>query len=276
MKRYYIGTAIAAALVFFAGCSEKPEDEGKTPAGPSNRSVAEIQYVSRLADATLISSEADFDAINNYMVNTLKGKEKASLTILDRMDGASVPKMMQLSVNTFRWNTYALNNVTSASASEGSAIYFNEPSASVTSHKAGSGAWLCGFCPSVAGVFQKLDGEGNITSSNNVSSDVNFYTVRLSTEEQIAGFGGASGAMNTVKAQYKNMLVLGTVKTDLFGKLQSAVTAADAAYKATEIVRGTGYTLFMVSAERYWSYYDVEETQLAGGIKAYAVHVGWK
>lgn len=31
-----------------------------------------------------------------------------------------------------------------------------------------------------------------------------------------------------------------------------------------------------VSAERYWNYYDVKETGLAGGINAYAIHLGWK
>lgn len=276
MKRYYIGTVLASVLVLFAGCSEKPDDGGVAPQNPASRAIAEIQYVSRLTDGALISSEADYNAINDYMVNTLKGRENASLTILDRMDGAAVSKMMQISVNTNRWTAFALNNVTSSSGPEGSAMYFNDPSSSIMSYKAGSGAYLCGFAPSVAGAFQKLDGEGNITSSNNVTSAVNFYTVRLDTEEQIAGFGGASGAMNTVKSQYRNMLVLGTVKNSLFGKLESAVTSADAAYKAMEIVKGADYTIFMVSADRYWNYYDVKETGLAGGINAYAIHLGWK
>ncbi|MCM1503466.1 MAG: hypothetical protein NC115_12510 [Bacteroidales bacterium] len=276
MRRYYIYTVLVSAVGILGGCSEKPGNDDVPPQGPSSRSVAEIQYVSRLTDGTLIASEADFSSINDYMVNTLEGKEKASLTVLDRMDGVSVARMMQLSVNTYRWTAYALNNVTSASASEGSAVYFNEPASSIMSYKSGDGAWLCGFTPSVAGAFQKLDAEGNVTSSNNVNSDVNFYTVRLSTEEQISGFGGVSGAMNTVKTSHRNMIVIGTVKNSLFSKLQSAVASVDSAYKAIEIVKGTDYTLFMVSADRYWNYYDVQETQLNGGIKAYAVHVGWK
>ncbi|MCM1178145.1 MAG: hypothetical protein NC308_09835 [Clostridium sp.] len=276
MKRYKIVALLAMAAGIMAGCTDKPEGEDNNPQTPTSRAVAEIQFVSRLDEDSLINSDSDFNTINNYMVKTLKGKENASLTVLDRTDGGTVSEMLEISVNTYRWAAFALNNVVSSGSYEGSTIFFNEPSSSISSFAAGNGAYLCGCAPEVAGAFQKLDGDGNIISSNNVASTVNFYTVRLSTEEQISGFGGASGAMNTVKTQYRNMIVLGTVKNSLFDKLQSAVASVDSAYKAIEIVNGTDYTLFMVSADRYWNYYDVQETQLNGGIKAYAVHVGWK
>lgn len=75
--RYLKAIALFSAAVFFAGCSEKG---GETPGGedkPSNRSIAEIQFVSRLTDGTLVGTDGDFNSINDYMVNTLKGRKEA-------------------------------------------------------------------------------------------------------------------------------------------------------------------------------------------------------
>ncbi|MDE6872211.1 MAG: hypothetical protein K2J62_08870 [Bacteroidales bacterium] len=277
MKRYNAISVLALAAGLFIGCTEKEGDNGSSAGqGPVSRAVAEIQFVSRLDEGTLVTSDADCNTLNDYMVKTLNGKQGASLTVLDRTDGATVSQMLEISVNTYRWSAFALNSVSSGSY-EGSTIFFNQPSNGIFSFASGDGAYLCGLAPEVAGVFQKLDAEGNIISSNNVTSAVNFYTVRLSSEEQIAGFGGASGAMNTVKAQYRNMIVIGTVKNGLMDKLKDAVQSADSTYSAIEIVKGVDYTVFMLGSDRYWNYYDFDEMKLtSNGISAYAIHVGWK
>ena len=274
--RYLKAIALFSAAVFFAGCSEKG---GETPGGedkPSNRSIAEIQFVSRLTDGTLVGTDGDFSSINDYMVNTLKGRKEASLTLLDRMDGAQVKKIMDLSVNTYRWNTFALNRMASASVYEGSAVFFNNPASSVASYSSGNGSYVCGLVPSVAGKYQKLDADGNVISSNDVTSDINFYTVRFSSEDQINAFGGASGTMMTIKQAARNMILIGTVKNSLFDKLSGAVTAADSAYNVKEIAKGKDYTIFMLSNSRFWNYYGYEEVPLAGDIVSYEISVGWK
>ena len=36
-------------------------------------------------------------------VNTLKSREEAWLTVFDRSDNANLDKVMQISINTYRW-----------------------------------------------------------------------------------------------------------------------------------------------------------------------------
>lgn len=45
-------------------------------AKPSDKFNARIQFVSRLSDGALITGDADYTALNNYMVNTLKSREE--------------------------------------------------------------------------------------------------------------------------------------------------------------------------------------------------------
>lgn len=275
--RYFKAIALFSAAVFFAGCSDKG---GETPGGnegaPSNRSIATIQFVSRLNDGSLVASDAEFKALHDYMVNELKGREGASLTVLDRMDGSAVSKIMELSVDTYRWQTFALNRMASKTSFEGSAVFFNEPASSITSYPSGKGAYICGLLPSVAGKFQKLDADGNITSSNDVTQVINFYTVRFSTEEQINAFGGAAGVMASIKTAARNMVCIGTVKTALFDKLSSAVKGVDSGYSVHEVVKGSDYTVFMLGGDKFWNYYGCDKTEFKEGFAAYTINVGWK
>ena len=85
-KRYLsIFLALALAAPVFTGCDNGLDEykSGETIAPPSDKFKAEIQFVSRLTDGALAGSDADYAAIDNYMVNTLEGRGKSWLTVLD-------------------------------------------------------------------------------------------------------------------------------------------------------------------------------------------------
>ena len=133
-KRYLsIFLALALAAPVFTGCDNGLDEykSGETIAPPSDKFKAEIQFVSRLTDGALAGSDADYAAIDNYMVNTLEGRGKSWLTVLDRADGANLPKTMQTALNTKRWTAFAFNRIANKSSYQGSMLYFNGPTTEV-------------------------------------------------------------------------------------------------------------------------------------------------
>ena len=105
--------ALAMAAPVFTGCSDDYEYSlSSVVAKPSDKFNARIQFVSRLSDGALITGDADYTALNNYMVNTLKSREEAWLTVFDRSDNANLDKVMQISINTYRWTAFAFNGLT--------------------------------------------------------------------------------------------------------------------------------------------------------------------
>lgn len=86
--------ALAMAAPVFTGCSDDYEYSlSSVVAKPSDKFNARIQFVSRLSDGALITGDADYTALNNYMVNTLKSREEAWLTVFDRSDNANLDKV---------------------------------------------------------------------------------------------------------------------------------------------------------------------------------------
>ena len=70
-KRYLsIFLALALAAPVFTGCDNGLDEykSGETIAPPSDKFKAEIQFVSRLTDGALAGSDADYAAIDNYIL----------------------------------------------------------------------------------------------------------------------------------------------------------------------------------------------------------------
>lgn len=112
--------ALAMAAPVFTGCSDDYEYSlSSVVAKPSDKFNARIQFVSRLSDGALITGDADYTALNNYMVNTLKSREEAWLTVFDRSDNANLDKVMQISINTYRWTAFAFNGLTNRTTYKG-------------------------------------------------------------------------------------------------------------------------------------------------------------
>ena len=190
-KRYLsIFLALALAAPVFTGCDNGLDEykSGETIAPPSDKFKAEIQFVSRLTDGALAGSDADYAAIDNYMVNTLEGRGKSWLTVLDRADGANQPKTMQTALNTKRWTAFAFNRIANKSSYQGSMLYFNGPTTEVKGTPSGSGCYVTGFAPTLNGTRTDKDEDGNVTGTTNVSFAISFNTARFENADQINAF----------------------------------------------------------------------------------------
>lgn len=238
--------ALAMAAPVFTGCSDDYEYSlSSVVAKPSDKFNARIQFVSRLSDGALITGDADYTALNNYMVNTLKSREEAWLTVFDRSDNANLDKVMQISINTYRWTAFAFNGLTNRTTYKGSTLFFNQPTRSVKATACGKGCYVTGFSPLMEGTRTDKDENGTVTGTVDIAYDINFRTVRFETNKQINAFGGENGVMNTLKRENMNMLMIGTVKNDLFESLQAAGQSAGTSYgfNVFEVSKGSQYTI---------------------------------
>lgn len=279
VKRYFLNLTILTLIApTFVGCNDGLEDlSSQAYAAPSDKFNTQIQFVSRLTDGKLATSEADFTAINNYLVNTLEGKEKSWLTILDRMDGNSNTKVLQAALDTKRWTSFAPNKITNKTSYEGSVLFYNTHSQTLKSTPVGEGAYVMGFNPTLDGTRTDLDPDGKvILPLVKVSFPINFRTTRFDSQDQLNAFGGAAGVMNALKAQNMNFLMVGTVKNDLFESLNSTVTNTDPSFKVFSVAKGSAYTIFLLAEKRFWALNKVEKTTLAGSeIDAYNISIMW-
>lgn len=268
--------ALALAVPVFTGCSDDYEYSlSSVSAKPSDKFNAKIQFVSRLSDGALVTGDADYTALNNYMVNTLNSREEAWLTLFDRSDNANLSKVMEISLNTYRWTSFAFNGLTNRTTYKGSTLFFNQPTRLVKATACGRGCYVTGFSPLMEGTRTDKDESGAVTGTVDIAYDINFRTVRFETADQINAFGGEEGVMNTLKRENMNMLMIGTVKNDLFGSLESAVQSTDGSFKVYNIAAGSAYTIFMLAEERFWGFTDVSTASLGNGIEAYTINVMW-
>ena len=119
------------------------------------------------------------------------------------------------------------------------------------------------------------DEDGNVTGTTNVSFAISFNTARFENADQINAFGGKNGVLSGLHYKKQNLLMIGTVKNDLLGALQSAAANTNEAIQVHEVVKGPAYTIFMLADSRFWGYVDVASTSLGNGIEAYGIHVMW-
>lgn len=277
VKKYLIALlAFVMVAPVFTGCSEDDEYTlDAVSASPSDKFSAQIQVVSRLSDGPLITSDADYTAINGYMVNTLKGQQGAWLTILDRTDNVELGKVLTIGVNAYRWTSFAFNCMKSRGVFEGSMLFFNQPSRLIETIPCGKGCTITMMSPKMMGTRTDKDAAGNITGMADVSFPIEFRTVRFETAEQISAFGGPTGVMSALKRSRMNMLVIGTVKNDLLASLQSTVQSTDATFHAHAIAQGSGYSIFMLCEERFWAPSGVSSENITPGIGAYTINLMW-
>lgn len=94
-----------------------------------------------------------------------------------------------------------------------------------------------------------------MTATKDVSFDVSFLTARFETADQIAAFGGRNGILRSCYDRTMSLLMIGTVKNDLFAQLESAAKSAAGSYefKVINVAAGSQYTIFMLTEERFWA-----------------------
>lgn len=254
------------------GLDEYPSD-APIPA-PSDKFTTNVQFVSLLSDASLGTGYIDY-------LNALDDKN-AWMTIIDRVDDGNQSAVMKAAWDTERWMTFAFNKMANKKA-EGSMLYLgpwgtlNTYITGATGVPSGSGCYVTEVKTKLAGIRSDKDEDGVVTGTKDVSFDVNFLTARFETADQIAAFGGGNGVLRSFYDQTMSLLMIGTVKNDLFAQLESAAQSASGSYalKVINVAAGSQYTIFMLTEERFWGFNGVETKSLTGGISAYNISVMW-
>lgn len=277
MKTYisiFLSFAMAAPL--FTGCDngldEYPSD-APIPA-PSDKFTTNVQFVSLLSDASLGTGYVDY-------LNALDDKN-TWMTIVDRVDDGNQSAVMKAAWDTERWMTFAFNKMANKKA-EGSMLYMgswgtlNTYITGAAGIPSGNGCYVTEVKTKLAGIRSEKGEDGEVTATKDISFDVNFLTARFETADQISAFGGKNGILRSRYDQNMSLLMIGTVKNDLFGQLESAAKSAAGSYefKVINVAAGSQYTIFMLTEERFWGFNGVETKSLTGGISAYNISVMW-
>ncbi len=275
-KQLSILLSVALLAPFCTGCDngldEYPTDASVTP--PSDKFTTHIQFVSYLNDQTV--GAADYAAFNDYVTDVLD--DSAWLTLLDRADNGDLSAMMQTALNTSRWTAFAFNRVASAASWQGSMLYFNSCLHSgAKGVPSGDGCYVTSITVPMQGVRTDKNEAGEVEDTASVSFDVNFLTARFDTAEQIAAFGGRRGVLRQLYDGSVALLMVGTVRNDLFAQLESAAQSASGnnPLEVAEVAKGTDYTIFTLAEKRFWGFNGVEKQPLASGIDVYDICVMW-
>ena len=277
MKTYisiFLSFAMAAPL--FTGCDngldEYPSD-APIPA-PSDKFTTNVQFVSLLSDASLGTGYVDY-------LNALDDKN-TWMTIADRVDDGNQSAVMKAAWDTERWMTFAFNKMANKKA-EGSMLYMgswgtlNTYITGAAGIPSGNGCYVTEVKTKLAGIRSEKGEDGEVTATKDISFDVNFLTARFETADQISAFGGKNGILRSCYDRNMSLLMIGTVKNDLFAQLESAAQSASGSYalKVINVAAGSQYTIFMLTEERFWGFNGVETKSLTGGISAYNISVMW-
>ena len=277
MKTYisiFLSFAMAAPL--FTGCDngldEYPSD-APIPA-PSDKFTTNVQFVSLLSDASLGTGYVDY-------LNALDDKN-TWMTIADRVDDGNQSAVMKAAWDTERWMTFAFNKMANKKA-EGSMLYMgswgtlNTYITGAAGIPSGNGCCVTEVKTKLAGIRSEKGEDGEVTATKDISFDVNFLTARFETADQISAFGGKNGILRSCYDRNMSLLMIGTVKNDLFAQLESAAKSAAGSYefKVFNVAAGSQYTSFMLTEERFWGFNGVETKSLTGGISAYNISVMW-
>ena len=271
--------ALAVAAPTFTGCDngldEYPSD-AQIPA-PSDKFTTEIQFVSRLSDAALCSGASDYEAVHDYIVTTLDGRNGSWLTVLGRADNGDLRSLMGTAFDSYRWTTFAFNRIQSKTAYQGSILFVNRCLTESRGEACGAGCYVTGLTTGMKGVRTDKNDLGEVTGTTEVSFDVNVLTARFETADQISAFGGGDGVLRSFYDTNMPLLMIGTVKNDLFESLQAAGQSAGTSYgfNVFEVSKGSQYTLFLLTEERFWGFNKVETETIANGIESYRISVMW-
>jgi hypothetical protein len=274
MKNKLLYFACLMMLTTMVSCFEdKPVTMESLEVWPSDKFVTQIHFVSKLTNAAMGTSEADYAAINTYFTNTLNSKQGSWLGIIDRTDVTydatnQQNAILKSALDSKHWTYLAFNRISGGNKFEGSTLFLNSPVIGSTTYKIADDCFIAG---------PTLTMEGLRDDDVKISFDMYFRTVRFETSAHITAFGGEDGVMLKMKKDYMNFVLIGTIKKDLIATLQTTVSNTDDAFKFT-IVEGTenaDYAIFVLAEEHFWGYQNATVTSLANGINAYTINLNW-
>lgn len=259
---------IALAATACSGDNNDPDDGGK-PSGPQILTSAQISFVTNLSGTGTLSCSKD------VMSSLITANPGCALFFIDNVGDSFLPSVQSLSMtSSAKWNAFALNEM-GANGARGGFFFFKQPTRFVKTHISDA-LYATGLSTTLSGKVTKTNGEGVIESEKDVNIDVAFYTSRIETEAQLNDFCANPGLMSAIKSENKAFMASGLVKSDLFGKLQTAVGSLDSAYKVSEAAKGDQYTLYFIANPKNWVLNRTDKHILASGCDEYRLDIGWK
>jgi hypothetical protein len=275
MKRKLLYFGFFLAVFSLSGCvKDEPITLESLEVWPSDKFVTQIHFVSKLTNAAIGATEADYAQVSNYFTATLNSTQGSWLGIIDRSDVIYHPTDQQNSalkcaLDSKHWTYLAMNKVTGGNRFEASTLFLNSPVIGSTTYKAANDCYITGPI---------LNMEGKRDDGTKISFDVYFRTARFDTPAQIEAFGGGeNGIMFSMKRERMNFLMVGTVKKDLIDTFHTTITNTDNEFKL-HIVEGTetnDYAIFILGEEHFWGYAGSTVTSLSNGINAYSINLNW-
>ncbi|MCC8034499.1 MAG: hypothetical protein LIO77_01015, partial [Rikenellaceae bacterium] len=242
---------------------------------PEEKFSSTIHFVSKLDDGAMGSTASDYTAVDSYFTTTLNKKAGSWLGIVERTDvtysaGTMFNPGVGIAYDADRWSFFALQNISNKTVWEGATILFNDYTTSIGSIELGSGSRIYGFAPTMDGT--RTDDDGSV---NEVSLPIEYRYVRMSDASHVAALGGDNGALNTLKNQARNFLVVGTVKNGLESSLASVLAETDDSFVSEIVAGGTDYSIFVLYETRFWKLKSYDTVSLGSGITAYEIEMMW-
>ena len=136
--RYFAGVLSIAAIFAVAGCAEKGDGGGYD--GPSVATSAKLHFISRLSDDALFASDADADAVGDYIGTAMNGDD-VTVAFLDRTDMSGAADAAQILLDTRKWSSFIALGQTGAEDFDVTTFVFNEPAELVTAYQIEQGCY---------------------------------------------------------------------------------------------------------------------------------------
>lgn len=271
-KLFYFGFFLA--VFGLSGCvKDDPITLESLEVWPSDKFVTQIHFVSKLTNAAIGATEADYAQVSNYFTTTLNSTQGSWLGIIDRTDVVynttnQENPVLKSALDSKHWTYLAMNKITGGNRFEASTLFLNSPVIGSTAYKVTNDCYIAGPI---------LTTEGNRDDGVKITFEIYFRTARFDTPAQLAAFGGESGIMFSMKRERMNFLMVGTVKKDLIDAFRTTITDTDSAFKL-HIVEGTensDYAIYILAEEHFWGYAGSTVTSLGNGINAYTINLNW-
>jgi hypothetical protein len=274
MKNKFLYFGLSCVALVLSGCvKDEPITLESLEVWPSEKFVTQVHFVSKLTDASMGATEADYAPVSNYFTTALNSIHGSWLGIVDRTDVTYNTSNQQNAVlagalNSKHWTYLALNKIAGGNTFQASTLFINVPVIGSTSYKIADDCY-------VSGPVLKMEGKRD--DGVNISFDMYFRTVRFDSPAHVNAFGGNEGVMIKLKNERMNFVMIGTVKKELIESLRSTVGNTDDAFKLS-IVEGTeskDYAIFVLAEEHFWGYNSSSSVSLGNGIDAYAINLNW-
>lgn len=264
--------ALTSVLPLMVSCGGDKGDKPEPPdTGPTKTSV--VQFVSKLDDASIGSTDTDYAAIKTYFTQTLKKREGSGLAFVDRsdMNYGSLPMstgIYSTALSSRHFTCFALNRIVGKTQYQGTAVLVNKYMTDVHSLQLTDNARVTGST-AVLNVSE-------ISNPNQKSSmQMNFWTSRLTDAADVTQLVANIAEMKKVNTRF---FFVGTVKKDVLSNLKSAVEGSSAGsfkFLSHPETESSDYVLCSFTDNQGWTMEAGSKTSVGTGINSYEIIFKW-